>query len=161
MNPLLYKAHPLLYLTVDLLVHPAAHTLDDFSTLVLFYLTVNLIWTACLRGAVKAGTGFVVAYGRAYWMALPSLVCLIPLTLTLLADILIHSFKFADRYILIVAIMIAVQMLGAFYGALVKHPTNARPIGLQIGLMVASTLLLLSLPFGLLLLGLNAWLKVV
>ena len=161
MNPLLYKAHPLLYLTVDLLVSPAAHRANDFSTLALIYLTVNLIWAACLRFAVKTGAGSVLTYGLAYWVAMPSLVCFAPLMLTLLGDILTHSFHFDDRYILVLAILIAVQMLGAAYGALIRHPATDRSIGLQAGLIVASTLLLLSLPFGLLLLGLNAWLKVI
>lgn len=161
MNPLLYKAHPLLYLTVDLLVHPAAHRVADFSTLVLIYLTVNLLWAPCLQFAIKKGAGFLLGYRRAYPLALPSLVLFTPLVLTLLGDILTHSFKFHDRYILILAILIAAQMLGALYGALVKRPANGRSIGLQAGLAVASTLLLLSLPFGLLLLGLNAWLEVV
>ena len=155
MNPLLFKAHPLLYLTVDLVVNPSAHTLEDFSMLALVYLTVNLVWAGCLMIAVKRTAGFVPAYGVAYLLALPSLLFFLPLMLTLLSDVLAHAFRFDDRYILIFALFIAVQMVGAGYGGLIKYPRNDRPIGLKAGCVVSLTLLLFSLPFGLMLLILD------
>jgi len=69
MNPLLFQAHPLLYLTVDLPVNPASHTPQDAATLILIYLSINLIWSGGLLVAVNKAVGFTLPYPFAYLMA--------------------------------------------------------------------------------------------
>lgn len=160
MNPLLFKAHPLLELTVALVMNPRGHSLGEFWLLVSIYLIVNLAWAGLLMKAVRWNAGFAPPYWHAYFLALPSLIFYLPLMLTLLSDVLAHDFHFSQRYILIFTFLIALHMLGAAYGVLIGHPRHRRVIGLHLGLMVALTLLLLSLPLGLLMLGLNAWLTI-
>ncbi|MDD5034021.1 MAG: hypothetical protein PHE55_04620 [Methylococcaceae bacterium] len=156
MNPLLYKAHPLLYLTVDLLSNPTAHTAKEFGYLALIYLTVNLVWTPCLVLAAKKSAGFAPSLAMAYLLALPSLLLYLPLILTILGDVIAHEFRFSERFIPVFCLLLATQMMAALFAVSLKHPLTRRPIGLQNGLTISLFLLLLSLPLGLMLLGLNS-----
>lgn len=161
MNPLLFKAHPLLYLSVDLLIRPSAYSVDDVSRLILIYLVINLLWTAVLRLAVRRTVGIRLTLPRAYGLALPSAVVYTPLMLTVSSDILAHAFRLEERYILIFVIAVAAQMLGALYGVGIHFDRTGRPIGIRAGLSVALCLLLASLPLSVLLLGLNAVVRIV
>jgi hypothetical protein len=160
-NPLLFKAHPLLYLSVDLLIRPSAYSVDDVSRLILIYLVINLLWTAVLRLAVRRTVGIRLTLPRAYGLALPSAVVYTPLMLTVSSDILAHAFRLEERYILIFVIAVAAQMLGALYGVGIHFDRTGRPIGIRAGLGVALCLLLASLPLSVLLLGLNAVVRIV
>jgi tetrahydromethanopterin S-methyltransferase subunit G len=160
-NPLLFKAHPLLYLSVDLLLRPSAYSVDDFSRLVLIYLIINLPWMAALWFAVRRTVGIRLTLPRAYGLALPSAVVYAPLMLTVSSDILAHAFRLEERYILIFVIAVASQMLGALYGFGVRFDRTGRPIGIRAGLVVSLFLLLASIPFSFLLLGLNAVFRVI
>lgn len=161
MNPLLFKAHPLLYLSVDLLIRPSAYSVDDFSRLILIYLVINLLWTVALRLAVQRTVGIRLTPFRAYGLALPSTVVYAPLMLTVSSDILSHAFRLEERYILLFAITVAAQMLAALYGVGIRFDRTGQPIGVRAGIVVSLSLLLASIPLSLLLLGLNAVFRVV
>jgi hypothetical protein len=160
-NPLLFKAHPLLYLTVDLLTRPSAHSVDDFSRLILIYLAIALFWMAALRLAVRRAARVRLTPLHAYGLAIPAAMCYTPLMLTVSNDILAHAFRLEERYILIFVIAVAAQMLGAVYGFGVRFERTGRSIGLRAGLAVSLFLLLASVPFSFLLLGINALFRVV
>lgn len=159
MNPLLYKAHPLLYLTVDLLANPAAHALREVGRLALVYLAVTLVWVPWLRWGVNKAAGFAPSYPLAYVLALPAALFYLGPTLTLLGDVLAHEFHFSERFILVFCLFVATQMLGAFYAVAIRQPGGG--IGLSDGMAVSLLLWLLSLPTGLILLGLGTVLKLV
>jgi hypothetical protein len=159
MNPLLYKAHPLLHLTVDLLANPAAHSLREAARPALVYLAVNLAFAPGLWwGAKKAGGA--PSLGLAYLLALPAALLYFAPMLTLLGDVLAHEFHFADRFILAFCVFVAIQMLGAFYAVALRRPGGG-PIGLRDGLAVSLLLWLASLPASLAGLWLNAAWKIV
>jgi hypothetical protein len=160
MNPLLFKAHPLQWLTVDMLIHPSAHSLGEFAYLLLVYLALNAPWAAGLMWAGFAAAGTRVAYARAYLLGLPSLILSIPLVLTILSDVVAHAFSIGKRFILVFALFVALQMSGVLFGTLLKQPRTGRAIGMHAGLAVALLQFLLSLPYGLALLWLSAWLRI-
>jgi len=161
MNPLLYKAHPLLFLTVDLLANPAAHSLREAARLALVYLALNVVWASGLWWGVKKAAGFAPSIPLAYALALPALVCYQAAMLTVLGDVLAHEFHFADRFILVFCVFVAAQMLGALYAVAIRDPQGSRPLGLLGGLTVSLLMWLLSLPAGLALLGLDSVLKII
>lgn len=161
MNPLLFKAHPLLYRSVDLLIRPSAYTIDDLSTLILIYLVITLLWMAALRHALRRIVGVSLTHLRAYGLALPAAVAYAPLMLTVSSDILAHAFRLEERYILLFTIAVATQMLGALYGVGVRFDRTGRPIGVRAGVAVSLFLLLASIPFSFLLLGVNAVLQAI
>jgi len=159
MNPLLYKAHPLLWLTVDLLDNPKAHTLGETAHLALIYLAINLVWAPWLRWGVRKAVGFSPSVPVAYALALPAQIVYLPSMLTLLGDVLAHEFHFAGRFILVFALLIASQMLGVLYAVSIRHPHTGRAIGMANGCTVSLFMWLLSLPVGLGLLWLDSVLK--
>jgi hypothetical protein len=156
MNPLLYKAHPLLFLTVDLLANPAAHPWREAGRLALVYAGLNLVWTPWLWWGVKKAAGFAPSIPLAYALALPALLCYQAPMLTVLGDVLAHAFHFADRFILVFCVFVAVQMLGALYAVAIRRPDGGGPIGLADGMAVSLSMWLLSLPTSMALLGLDA-----
>jgi hypothetical protein len=161
MNPLLYKAHPLLYLTVDLLADPAAHSLKDAAWLALIYLAVNLFLAPCLWWGSRKAVGFAPSYLLTYFLALAAVVCYLAPMLTLLSDVLAHEFRFADRFILVFCLFVAMQMLGALYAVAIRYPRNGRAIGLRDGFSLSILMWLMTLPLGLAFLGLNSVLRIV
>lgn len=152
MNPFLFKAHPLLRFTVELLTDPAGHPPKSTGSLLFFYLVANLVWATALGLVIRKTVRLRPSVFTLYWMALPALIGYVPICLTLLGDILDHAFRFADRFILVFALLIVASMLGAGYGFLVRYPRSGQPIGLNAGLAIALTMLLLSLPLSLILL---------
>jgi hypothetical protein len=159
MNPLLYKAHPLLYLSVDLLINPAGHSLGELGRLVLIYLASNLVFAFGMVWLVKKAGWRPVSWLSAYALSGPAILAYLPIMATLLGDILAHQFRFEDRFILVFCIFVAIQMLGVFYALAIRQPRAAAPVGLANGMATALFLWLLSLPLGLALLGLNASFK--
>lgn len=160
MNPLLYKAHPFLSLTVDLIDNPKAHTLAEVTHLALIYLAVNLVWTAWLWWGVRKAAGFSPSLPLAYVLALPAQVLYLPLMLTLLGDVLAHAFHFADRFIAVFSLLVASQMLGALYAVSIRDPQAGRAIGMVNGLTISLFMWLLCLPAGLGLLWLDSVAKI-
>jgi hypothetical protein len=155
MNPLLYKAHPLLYRSVDLLLHPASHSLFDLVRLLSLYLILNLPWVLGLRWVIRKVTGLRLSWLQAFALALLSIPFYLPIMLTLLSDVASHSFHFRERYILLFTIGVVVVMFAGIYGALIRD-ARSDWIGLSAGFSIALVLLLLSMFYGLLLLGLDA-----
>jgi hypothetical protein len=160
MNPLLYNAHPLLWLTVDLIDNPKAHSLGEAGRLALTYLFVNLAWAPWLWLGVRKSVGFSLNILWAYVFALPAQILYLPIMLTLLGDVLAHEFHFSNRFILVFCVLIASQMLAAFYAASIRNPFDGKAIGMIDGLNVSLFMWLLSLPVGTALLGLNSVVKI-
>lgn len=161
MNPLLYKAHALQRLTVELLVDSASHTLGDYFHLILLYLVVNIPWTMLVRWAVFRTCGVRISYLNAFGPALLPLLFYVPMLMTILDDVLAHGFRMEERFILVFALFVAVQMLGALFGIGLKAPRSRRGIGLRGGIALSLFLLLLAIPYGLALLSLNLALKLI
>jgi hypothetical protein len=161
MNPLLYKAHPLLRLTVELLVDPAAHSLREVALLALVYLAVCFVLALVLWRASNAVVGITPSLLLAYVLALPAALAYFAPMLTLLADVVAHEFHFADRFILVFCVFVAAQMLGGLYAVAIRHPGSGAPIGLGDGLAISLLLWLASLPLGLAGLWLNAEFKII
>lgn len=150
MNPFLFKAHPLLRLTVESLAGEGG--LWQALVLLLFYLIANVVWATALALVVREMVHIRPRPLNLYWMSLPALVGYVPVLLTLLRDVLDHTFRFADRFILLFALVTVASMLGALYGFLFRHPRSHQSIGLIAGFAVALAMLLISLPLGLALL---------
>jgi hypothetical protein len=155
MTPLLYKAHPLLFLTIDLAMHPLSHSWGEVAQLLLIYLSINMAWALWLILGVKKSTGVRLSYLHAYALALPALVFYLPLAITLTGDVLAHEFHYAERFIPVFCLFVASQMLAVYFGSMVKYPRNQRPAGLHEGLAISLFLLLGALPFSLALLWLD------
>lgn len=160
MNPLLYKAHPLLYLSVDLLVNPAAHSWREAARLLSLYLGVNFVFALGLQWGAKKALGAAPSYLLAYVLALPALVFYLPTMLTLLGDVLAHQFHFIDRFILVFCVFVATQMLGALYAVAIRRPEQGGACGLRDGMAISLFMWLFSLPVSGVLLQLNGVLKI-
>lgn len=160
MNPLFYKAHPLLYLTVDLAAHPSSHTLGEAVRLLLIYLASSLFFSACLWWGTRKAAGFAPRLATVFLLALAASVCYLGPMLTLLGDVLVHGFRFAERFILVFCLFVAAQMLSGLYAVSVRDPRTGRAIGLADGFALSLLLWLMSIPFCLAFLGLNAELKI-
>ncbi len=161
MNPLLYKAHPLMHLTVDLLANPTAHSFHEAFKVILIYLAINLVWAIGLWQGTRKVAGFAPPYFLAYVLALPALLFYLPAMLTVLNDIITHRFHFAERFILVFCVVVATQMLGVFYAVAIRYPRNRLAIGLQDGMMVSLWMWLFSLPIGVSLLWLDNQFKII
>ena len=161
MNPFLYKAHPLLYRLVDFLLHPGAHGLDELSELVLIFLAINFFWAPGLVWVARRAAGVGLSFIKGYALALPACLGYAPLMLTLLGDVIAHAFRWPDRYLLIFSLFVATQMLGGFYALAFRQGGQGGPVDLAAGMAVSLFLFLVSIPACLVLLGLNAVLRVV
>lgn len=149
MNPLLYKAHPLLWLTFDVLVHPGNHPHKEVLLLCLGYLAANFLWAFWLWLGMKHSTDTPPAPWLAYLLALPALILYLPLMLTLLSDVLAHSFQFKERFILSFILLVSSQMLTLFYAVTIRNTQSDATHRLLDGLAYALYMWLFSLPFGL------------
>jgi hypothetical protein len=161
MNPLLYKAHPLMYLTVDLLANPSAHTSHEAFKLALIYLAINLIGSIWLWQGTRKIAGFAPTYVMAYVLALPAILLYLSPMLTLLNDVIAHQFHFAERFILVFSVVAATQMLGVFYAVAIRYPRDGLALGLQDGMAVSLWMWLSTLPVGLVLLWVNDQLAII
>lgn len=152
MNPFLFKAHPLLAATIGLL--SGAGDLRGGARLLIGYLVINLVPAIVLSRNVRRSVHLRLRFIAAYLLALPATVFYIPLALTLLGDITRQTFRLDERYIFLFALLVAVALLAALYGAAI-HRRPGGPVGLEAGLSLALSLLLASIPYGLVLLGLD------
>lgn len=155
MNPLLYKAHPLLARWVDFFTNPGAQSLENLYYLAVILLGGNLLWASGLPWLLRKTEGLEVRPIKAYLMALPATVIYSPLMLTLLQDVLSHNFEFRNRWVLLLALLAASQLLTALYAIALRHERSGVIIGLESGLTVSMFLLLASIPAGLILIGAN------
>lgn len=157
MNPFLYKAHPLLVHWADLVLNPTASGLEDFSALLVAIMAANGVFAFGLVRGVRLTGGISLPFWRGYVLALPSCLLYTPPTLTVLADIAAGAFHWEDRFILVFAIFVASQVLGAFYTVAVRYRGGNRPIGVAAGMTVSLWMLLISIPVCLVLLVLDAF----
>lgn len=161
MNPFLYKAHPLQYRLFDFLIRPSAYRLDDMSELALIFLTINIFWALGLRWAAYRAAGVRLSFLKSYGLALPATILYAPPLLTVVGDVAAQAFRMEERFLLVFAIFVGSQMLGGFYAVALRQGRRSEPAGLAAGLAVSLFLLLVSVPFSGLLLGLNALLRVI
>lgn len=159
MNPLLFKAHPLLYRTVDLLLHPGGYSVPEVAFLLAVFLGINQLWTLGLWLAVQRLAEVRLSLPASYGLALPACLFYAPLLMTVLGDVLDHGFRLEERAILIFVLVVGSQMLGAIYGLAIRT-RQGKPVGIAIGLAISLALFLASLPFGLLLLWFNSIFRV-
>jgi hypothetical protein len=153
MNPLSYKAHPLLARWVDLITEPSAHHANDLLALLVILFATNLLWASALPWLLGKIEGLTLSPLKAYYMALPATFLYAPLMLTLLRDIIGHAFEWRHRWLLILMLIVASQLLTAFYAFGLRHPRSGVAIGLESGLGVALFLLLASIPASLIMIG--------
>jgi len=149
-NPLLFKAHSLLQLTVAVVLDPGAH---GFGTLLQLF-GLNALTNAVLAGAlarfIKVAVEIRLGWWRSYWLVTPALAY-VPTMITILSDVLNHRFRLADRMILMVVVLVLAQGLAGWFGILIRY-RNGTPIGLFQGLATSSLLLLVATAICLLLL---------
>ncbi len=161
MNPLLYKAYPLMSLTIDILTNPSAHSSKEISKIALLYLVINAFWATWLWLGTKKVADFTLSALLAYVLALPSLVLYLLPMLTILNDVSTHEFSFSNRFILVFYVVLATQMLGGFYAIAIRYPRNRLALGLQDGMAISLWMWLFSIPIGVAWLCLNAYLRFV
>lgn len=152
MNPFLFQAHPLLAATIGLFTDPAGYRLSQVAIVLLFYLGANVVWATALALIVRETAQLRPKPLTLYGMALPAILAYLPVTLTLLQDVLGHTFSMAERFIPVFSLAIAASMLGALYGFAFRYPRSGQPIGLNAGFTVSLALLLTTLPLGIALL---------
>ena len=155
MNPLHFKAHPLLARWIDLIVEPSAHHASDILSLLVILLASNLLWASVLPWLLRKMEGLELSPLKAYLMALPASFLYAPLILTLLQDVIGHAFTLKNRWFLLFALLVASQLLTAFYAFGLRHARSGVAIGLESGLAVSLFLLLISIPASLLMIGVN------
>lgn len=155
MNPLLFKAHPLMVLAVDLVRNPGAHSWFDYARLAAIMLCGVGVWASALVWAVNRAADFRVRYYSAFLFAVPAVLLYLLPVITVISDVLDHKFHWRDRFLLVFLIVAASQMLGTLYAYGIRHPRYERPIGLQIGVEVAIVLLLVAMLSALVLSGLH------
>jgi hypothetical protein len=156
MNPILYKAHPLLARWIDLLTHPTAQHPGDMVYLLTMLLAINVLWAGGLPWLLRKAEGLELTPLKAYLFGLPATFLYAPLMLTLLQDVVHHSFEFRHRWFLLLTLLVSSQLLTAFYAFTLRHERSGVAIGLESGLGVALFLLLVSIPASLILIGINA-----
>jgi hypothetical protein len=155
-NPIHFKAHPYLAGWVELLTDPSSQSMAQIMDLLAIFLASNLLWVAGLAWLLRRLEKLKLSPIRAYWMSLPASFLYAPLMLTLIQDVLGHSFEFRNRWFLLLMILVSSQMLAAFYAFALRHPRSGAPIGLESGLAVSLFLLLISIPASLILTGIHA-----
>lgn len=144
MNPFLFKAHALLYHLVSFLINPASRSLDGAMELLAVVLSINLLWATPLIW-IAGRDDIRLSPLKAYLLALPATLLYAPTLLTVMADVTEHAFRLSDRFILVIAIFVASQMLGGFYAIALRQPHNRRPVGVVAGMTVSLFLLLVSM----------------
>ena len=146
MNPLHFKAHPLLARWIDLVVEPSAHHAGDLLSLLLILLASNLLWASALPWLLRRMEGLDLTPLKAYLLALPATFLYAPLMLTLLQDVIGHAFEWRHRWFLLFALLVASQLLTALYAFGIRHERSGVAIGLESGLGVSLFLLLAAIP---------------
>ena len=156
MNPLLFKAHPLLTRWIELLTHPGSLSASDILVMVLVLLGGNVILAIGLFWLIRKADEVVLTPGKAYWLALPASFLYTPVMLTALQDVIRHEFELKNRFFLLFGLVVISQLLTAFFAFVIKDSTRKEePIGLESGLAASLWLLLLSIPVALTLIGIN------
>ena len=156
MNPLAYKAHPLLLQMISLLENPSENEPVVFlkvAAIILFAATLN---AAGIRPLIHRGEEFTITPLKAYLLALPASLLYTPIMLTLLQDIVHQAFQIQDRWFLLFALLICSQILTALYAFGIRNPRTRNPIGIDSGLGISLLTLLISMGVSLILLGISA-----
>lgn len=160
MNPFLYKAHPLQYRLLNLLLDPGASSVEDALEPIAMMLALGLLWAPALVWAVGKADRLRLSLFRGYCLALPACLLYTPLMLTVVGDVAVHGFRFADRFFVVFALFVLSQMLAGFYAFALRHRPSGHPVGLLAGETVSLFLLLYSLPVASGLMGVNAVIKI-
>lgn len=158
MNPFLFKAHPLLHATIGVVTGTGSLGFRGGLALLATYLAINLPLAVLLALRARRSFRLRIRFPAAYLLALPATIMYTPIALTLLRDVIHHSFHLDERFLFLFALLVATILLAALFGATL-HYRNGDPVGSEIGLMLALTLFLACIPYGLLLLGLDRLLE--
>lgn len=153
MNPFTYKAHPALLEWVGLMTHSSPHPGQDLRHILLLLALTSPVFGLALRNVARKADDLSMSLLKAVSLAIPSAALYMPLMLTLLNDVVHHAFVFGERWFLLFALVVASQMLAAFYAFLIHSPRERGPVGLESGLGISLYLLLASIPTGLAILG--------
>lgn len=157
MNPFLFKSHALLYATIAMLGGSGAYGMTDALRLAAIYLLGNVLTAWCFGAGARRSAGVRLRFRKVYLLSLPATLVYLPISVTLLNDVVHQMFALDDRYLLLFAVAVATVMLAGLYGVVIHH-RGGQPIGSESGLALALILLLAMIPAGLLLLGLDGWL---
>ena len=156
MNPLTYKAHPALLEWIGLITQTSPNPGKDLQHVLLLLALTAPLFGLALRHISRKLDEIELSLLKAFGLAIPSAVIYTPLMLTLLNDVAHHAFVFGERWFLLFALVVASQMLAAFYAFLIYSPRERGPVGLESGLGASLYLLLIAIPTSLALLGLDA-----
>ncbi len=154
-NPINFKAHPYLARWVELLTEPSSQSATMVMEMLAILLASNLLWAAGIPWLLRKLERLAISPINAYAWTLPASFLYSPLMLTLIQDVLGHSFELRNRWFLLLMILVSSQTLTAFYAFALRHPRSDAPIGLESGLAVSLFLLLVSIPSALILIGFN------
>ncbi|MCU0735071.1 MAG: hypothetical protein MUF20_06040 [Methylotetracoccus sp.] len=154
MNPFLFKSHPLLHATIGLLTGAEAFSFRQIITLAATYLALNVPLAVLLARRVVKAVHVRLRFRAAYLLALPATVLYLPIGLTLLSDVVHHTFLLDHRFLFLFALLVATVLIAALFG-IALHYRNGDPVGSETGLILALTIFLACIPYGLVLLGLD------
>jgi hypothetical protein len=116
----------------------------------------NILLAAGLPWLLRKAENLSLSPITAYLFALPATWLYLPLMLTLMQDVIGHTFEFHHRGFLLFAIFVVSQLLTALYAFAIRYESRGAPIGLESGLAVSLFLLLVSIPASLVMIGVNA-----
>lgn len=157
MNPLLFKAHPFLLTCLTLLTEPT--TLSQRALLGLCALLILgcIPFALGLRWLLQRSEGFRPGILEAGLLTLPANLLYTPLMLTLMQDVVHHTFLLQDRWFLLFTLVVASQLLTALYAFALRNPTTHAVLGVESGLGASLLMLLIAmgLSLGLVLLELK------
>lgn len=156
MNPLAFKAHPILLYLTEWITQPLAPEPHQALLTAAILILGSFPYAAGIAYFTQKGESFKIAPLPALLLALPASFLYTPLLLTLLQDVVHHAFLIEDRWFLLFSILVAHQILTALYAFGIKNPESHCPIGLDSGLGLSSLLLLIAMGLSLGILGIEA-----
>jgi hypothetical protein len=160
MNPLTYKAHPLLSDWIGLITQTSENPGQDLRHVLLLLAVTTPVFALALKRITQKQDEISLPVIQCLGLAIPSAVLYTPLVLTFLNDVIHHAFVFSERWFLLFALIVASQMLAAFYAFLIHSPRERGPVGIDSGLGASLFLLLISIPMGFALIGCDALFRI-
>lgn len=149
MNPIAYKAHPLLIKCLALLTQPGDLNRGDMITLLALLILGSIPYAFALRWLIGKSEGFRHSLIRSFLLAVPANLLYTPVMLTLIGDIVHHRFLIEDRWFLLFTLLVISQLLCALYAFGIRRPEEQGPIGVESGLGISLLLLLVSMALSL------------
>ena len=145
MNPIAYKAHPLLIKCLALLTEPSDLSRGDLITLLTLLILGSIPYALAIRWLMARTEGFRPQPIGSLLLAVPAHLLYTPVMLTLIGDVVHHRFLIEDRWFLLFTLLVISQLLCALYAFGIRRPEGAGMIGVESGLGVSLLLLLVSM----------------